>query len=165
MTSHRSAALAGAAGGLAGGAAMTILITQVAPRIVPQAMLPPTPAPVQGVRWAERNTGHPDALSSNAEKGAGLAAHAVFSAGSGAAYGLTRAALAPVSALPAPLAGVLFGLAVWAATFQGALPALGVMCRTTQHGVERWAAPLMGHSLFGVVTAVVAEKVHQRLTR
>lgn len=60
---------------------------------------------------------------------------------------------------------VVFGLVVWAATFQGALPALGVMRRTTQHGLERWPAPLMGHSLFGLVTAVVSEEVQQLLTR
>lgn len=165
MTSPRNDALSGAVGGLAGGAAMTLLITQVAPRIAPQAMLPPTPAPIKMAQWAEQTTGQPDALSSSQEKAAGLAGHAVFSAGAGGAYGLARARLAPFAALPAPVAGVVFGLAVWAATFQGALPALGVMRRTTQHGLERWPAPLMGHSLFGLVTALVSEKVQQRLTR
>lgn len=63
------------------------------------------------------------------------------------------------------MAGVVFGLAVWAATFQGALPVLGVMRRNTQHGFERWPAPLMGHSLFGLVTALVSKRVQQRLTR
>lgn len=165
MSSRVTDALAGTAGGLAGGAAMTLLITQVAPRVAPQAMLPPTPAPVQGVRWAEQASGHPAALSSNQEKAAGLVGHAVFSAGAGAAYGLARARLAPVAALPAPMTGVVFGLGLWAATFQGALPAVGVMRRTTQHRPERWPAPLMGHSLFGLVTAVVFEKVRSRLTR
>lgn len=165
MSSPVTDALAGAAGGLAGGAAMTLLITQVAPRVAPPAMLPPTPAPIQAVQWAERTTGHEEALSSKQEKAAGLLDHAVFSAGAGAAYAIARARLAPVAALPAPVAGVAFGLAVWAATFQGALPALGVMRRTTQQPPERWPAPLMGHSLFGLVTAVVTEKVHQRLSR
>ena len=137
---------------------MTLLITQIAPRLAPPAMLPPTPAPIKAVRWAEQSTGQPDALSSDEEKAAGLVGHAVFSVGAGAAYGLARARLAPVAALPAPVAGVVFGLAVWAATFQGALPALGVMRRTTQHGLERWPAPLLGHSLFGLVTAGVTDR-------
>jgi hypothetical protein len=84
MTSLRTAALAGASGGLAGGTAMTVLITQVAPRVAPRAMLPSTPAPIKTVRWIERATGHRRALSSGEEKGAGLAAHALFSAATGA---------------------------------------------------------------------------------
>jgi uncharacterized membrane protein YagU involved in acid resistance len=165
MASVRTAALAGAAGGLAGGTAMTVMITQVAPRVAPQSMLPSTPAPIKFVRWTERATGHRRALSQGEEKGAGLAAHALFSAASGAAYALARTRLAPVAALPTPAAGVAFGLLVWAATFQGALPALGVMPRTTDHRPRRWPAPLMGHSLFGVVTAVVTEKAQGRLPR
>jgi hypothetical protein len=54
MTSLRRDAVSGAVGGLAGGAAMTVLITQVAPRVTPQGMLPATPAPVKAVRRAER---------------------------------------------------------------------------------------------------------------
>lgn len=96
MTSLGNDVLSGVVGGLAGGAAMTLLITQVAPRIAPQAMLPPTPAPIKAAQWAERTTGQSDALSSNEEKAAGLAAHAVFSAGAGGAYGLARAALLPL---------------------------------------------------------------------
>jgi hypothetical protein len=141
-----------------------LLITQIAPRVVPQGMLPATPAPVKAVQQAERATEHPDALSERSEQ-AGLAAHALFSAGGGAAYGLARGRLAAAAALPAPVAGVVFGLATWAATFEGALPALGVMRRTTDHRLERWPAPLVGHSLFGLVCAVVTDKARRRLTR
>jgi uncharacterized membrane protein YagU involved in acid resistance len=165
MTSPRTDALAGAVGGLAGGAVMTLAITQVAPRVAPQGMLPATPAPVKAVRRAERAGDHADALSGRAEQVTGLVAHALFSAAGGAAYGLARGRLAAAAALPAPVAGVAFGLAVWLATFQGALPALGVMRRTTDRQVERWPAPLVGHSLFGVVCAVVTDKLRRRLTR
>jgi uncharacterized membrane protein YagU involved in acid resistance len=144
---------------------MTVLVTQVAPRVAPHAMLPSTPAPIKAVRWTERATGHRHDLSSGDEKRAGLAAHAVFSAASGAAYALARTRLAPVAALPTPAAGVAFGLLVWAATFQAALPSLGVMPATTNHRLARWPAPLIGHSLFGAVTALVTEKVQRRLTR
>jgi uncharacterized membrane protein YagU involved in acid resistance len=144
---------------------MTLLITQVAPRVAPQDMLPATPAPVKAVRRAERAGDQPDALSGKAEQAVALVAHALFSAAGGAAYGLARGRLAAAAKLPAPVAGVVFGLAVWAAAFQGALPALGVMRRTTDHQLERWPAPLVGHSVFGVVCAVVTEKVAPRLTR
>jgi hypothetical protein len=153
----------GAVGGLAGGALMTLLITQIAPRVAPQGVLPATPAPVKAVRRAERAADHAGALSGEAEQGAGLVAHALFSAAGGAAYGLARSRLAAVAAMPAPIAGIGFGLALWAATFEGALPALGAMRRTTDHGIERWPAPLVGHSVFGLVCAVVTEKVRPQL--
>jgi uncharacterized membrane protein YagU involved in acid resistance len=165
MTSPRRDAVSGAVGGLAGGAVMTLLITQIAPRVAPQGMLPATPAPVKAVRQAERASDHRGALSGEAEQAAGLVAHALFSAAGGAAYGLARGRLAAAAALPAPVAGVVFGLAVWAAAFEGALPALGVMRRTTDHELERWPAPLVGHSLFGLVCALVTDKMRRHLTR
>jgi hypothetical protein len=39
------------------------------------------------------------------------------------------------------------------------------MPATTDHRLSRWPAPLVGHSLFGAVTALVTEKVRIRLTR
>jgi hypothetical protein len=142
--------LGGAAGGIAGGAAMTLLITQIAPRVVPQSMLPSTPAPRRVVRWAERQTGRRDALGPEQEKGAALAAHLGYSAMSGALYALARRR-SPLAALPTAPAGALFGLGVWAASFQSLLPAVGVMPPTTAHTPKRWVAPLLGHSVFGMV--------------
>ena len=83
----------------------------------------------------------------------------------GAAYALARTRLSPVAALPAPAASVAFGLLVWAATGQASLPVLGVMPPTADHRMRRWPAPLLGHSLFEAITALVTEKVHDRLTR
>jgi uncharacterized membrane protein YagU involved in acid resistance len=157
------AALAGALGGVAGGVAMTVLITQVAPRVAPKSMLPDTPAPVKTVRWAEREVGRPQALSGKSEQAAAMAAHLAYSAVTGAGYGLARSSLPAVREVPAPAAGALFGLLVWAASFQGLLPALGVKEATTAHPPKRWPAPLMGHAVFGVVTAAVAAKVDRDL--
>jgi hypothetical protein len=119
---------------------------------------------MKAVRRAEQAGDHPDALSGKAEQAVALVAHALFSATGGAAYGLTRGRLAAAAKLPAPVAGVVFGLAVWAAAFQGTLPALGVMRRTTDHQLERWPAPLMGRSVLGLVCGVVTEKVRPHLT-
>ena len=156
---RRRAVLAGTLGGVAGGAAMTVLITQIAPRVAPTSMLPGTPAPVKTVRWAEREAGAPRALSGNSEQAAAMAAHLAYSAVTGAGYGLARSSLRGVRGLPAPVAGAMFGLLVWAASFQALLPTLGVKEATTEHPPKRWPAPLMGHTVFGVVTAAVAAKV------
>jgi uncharacterized membrane protein YagU involved in acid resistance len=160
---RRRAALAGALGGVAGGVAMTVLMTQVAPRAVPKGVLPDPPAPVKTVRWAERQVDRPQALSGKSEQAAAMASHLAYSAVTGAGYGLARSSIPAVRQVPTPAAGALFGLFVWAASFQGLLPALGVKEATTQHPPKRWPAPLMGHTLFGVVTAAVAAKVDRGL--
>jgi uncharacterized membrane protein YagU involved in acid resistance len=163
-TWSRVSAVAGAVGGVAGGTAMTVLMTQVAPRLLPHELLPDTPAPQKVVQWAQEEVGAPQALTGRSKDVAALATHFAYSAASGAMYGLVRPALPPLRALPTPAAGVLFGLGVWAASFEGLLPALGVMPRTTQHPPRRWPAPMMGHAVFGAVTALVASKLDKRLS-
>lgn len=157
-------ALAGALGGIAGGTAMTVMMTQVGPRVLPRDVLPDTPAPQKVVEWAEREAGEPDALAGKPKKVAALGAHLAYSAATGAGYGLARQAVPALSRVPTPVAGVGFGLLVWAASFEGLLPALGVMPPTTAHPPKRWPAPLMGHSLFGAVTALVAARLQRTIT-
>lgn len=162
--SRQGWALAGAVGGVAGGTAMTVMMTQVAPRVLPSDVLPDTPAPEKVVQWAEREAGKPDALAGKPKKVAALGAHLGYSAASGAVFGLARHALPGLSRVPAPVAGVGFGLLVWVASFEGLLPALGVMQPTTAHPPKRWPAPLMGHSIFGAVTALVASRLQPTLS-
>jgi hypothetical protein len=106
----RALAAAGAVGGLAGGTAMTVLMTQVAARLLPHDLLPDTPAPQKVVQWAQDEVGAPQALTGRPKDVAALVTHFAYSAGSGAIYGLARPALPPLRALPTPAAGVLFGL-------------------------------------------------------
>lgn len=159
----RKHALTGALGGIAGGTAMTVMMTKVGPRLLPSDVLPDTPAPQKVVRWAQNQADHPQALTGGSKTAASLAAHLAYSAATGALYGLARPALPPLRALPTPAAGVAFGLAVWAVSFEGMLPALGVMKRTTQHPPKRWPAPMMGHAMFGAVTGLVAGRLDKRL--
>jgi hypothetical protein len=159
----RGSALAGALGGIAGGTAMTVMMTQVGPRLLPNDVLPDTPAPQKVVEWAERQAGEPEALHGKPKTAAALGAHLAYSATTGAAYGLARSAVPGLARMPAPVAGVGFGLLVWAASFEGLLPALGVMPPTTAHPPKRWPAPLMGHSIFGAVTALLTARLQPTL--
>lgn len=156
-------ALSGVLGGIAGGTAMTIMMTKVGPRLVPRDVLPDTPAPQKVVQWAQSRAGVPEALDGESKDVAALALHLAYSATSGAVYGVARSALPPLRGLPAPAAGFVFGLVVWAVSFEGLLPALGVMKRTTEHPPKRWPAPLLGHSVFGVVTALTTDQLGKRL--
>jgi uncharacterized membrane protein YagU involved in acid resistance len=164
MTMSRTwrSAAAGASGGVAGGAVMTALMTQVAPRLVPDKLLPSRPAPLRVVDRAEELTG--SQAAPHEKKVAALAAHLGYSAASGAAYALLAPRLGSWD-VPAPAAGAAFGLLVWAVSFEALLPALGVMLRTTQQPPARWPAPLVGHAVFGIVTAVVTQGLERRLTR
>jgi uncharacterized membrane protein YagU involved in acid resistance len=162
LSGTQGSAVAGLCGGVAGGAAMTALMTQVAPRLVPHKLLPSRPAPLRVIDWAEELTGVQ--AGPDKEKAAALVAHLGYSAAAGAAYGLARRR-PRLASLPLPVAGAAFGLLVWVSSFEGLLPALRVMPRTTQRPPARWPAPLVGHAVFGVVTAVVARRVEPHLLR
>lgn len=152
------AALMGALAGVAGGAAMALMRMTVAERM-PERMRPGEFVPKEAVEWAEERAGWPDALSEPAEMRAGMAAHLGYSALTGSLYGLAR----PLTErLPVPLAGAMFGLAVWGASFEGWMPAIGIMERTTEKPVAKWTAPLMGHMVYGVVTALVLERIERQ---
>jgi uncharacterized membrane protein YagU involved in acid resistance len=125
-------------------------------------MLPARPAPLRVIARAEELTGVQAAERD--EKFAALAAHLGYSTVSGAAYGLFGRRVRTVG-LPEPVVGAAFGLLVWAVSFEGLLPALHVMPRTTQHPRVRWPAPLVGHAVFGIVTSVVARHLGRRLAR
>jgi hypothetical protein len=162
VSSTQGSAVAGLCGGVAGVAAMTALMTQVAPRLVPHALLPSRPAPLRVIDRAEELAGVQAGPAK--EKVAALAAHLGYSAAAGAAYGLARRRPG-LGSLPAPAAGAGFGLLVWAMSFEGLLPALHVMPRTTQDPPVRWPAPLLGHAVFGAVTAAVARRLEPHLVR
>lgn len=152
--------VAGAVGGVAGGIAMTVLMTRIAPRVVPADARPNKPAPQKVVEWAERQVHKPQALPQKPKKATALATHLGYSAVTGAGYGFARHQLPGITQrVPTPASGVLFGLIVWAVSFEGLLPLLGVMPRTTEHPPKRRLAPMMGHAVFGAVTAVVASAV------
>jgi hypothetical protein len=76
------------------------------------------------------------------------AAHLAFGAGAGVAYGL----------LPAPrgrrlrmVAGVVYGLGIWAVSYAGWAPALRLMPSPTEDRTESQAAIMASHVVYGAV--------------
>jgi uncharacterized membrane protein YagU involved in acid resistance len=147
-------ALLGALAGAAGGLAMTLMIQKVAPKVLPEEMRPGGFAPKKAVQWTEEKAGQPEALSEGEEMKAAMGAHLGYSAMGGAMYGIARES---VRGIPAPLSGAVFGLALWGLSFEGWMPALGIMERTTDKPIKKWPAPIMGHLIYGVVTALSFE--------
>lgn len=144
------AMLTGAIAGIVGGFATTAYVKGLIPKMVPPPMRPDGDASERTVQWAERQAGHPDALSPRAEARAALAAHLAYSAAAGALYGAARR---EAPGVPASLAGLLFGLAVWATGPEGWIPALGIMPATHTLPPRQWPVPISTHLVFGGVTA------------
>jgi hypothetical protein len=50
--------------------------------------------------------------------------------------------------LPAPVIGMMFGVALWAVSFEGWMPALGVQEATTENP-KKWPLSIMAHLVYG----------------
>jgi hypothetical protein len=53
--------------------------------------------------------------------------------------------------------GAMFGVALWAVSLEGWMPALGVMEAPTEKSPEKVPMPVMAHILYGATTALACE--------
>ena len=90
---------------------------------------------------------------------ASFVSHLGFGAAGGAIYGpLTR--IVPLSSL---LKGLVFGLVVWFANYLGWLPVVGMSEAATRQPLQRNALMIAAHVVWGAVTGVVTNSIHQRV--
>lgn len=144
----------GAAAGAVGTAVMTVLQLGGRSSLVPQSVQRKFP-PKLGVEWAEAQAG-PGAQLGNGEKAAAIAGvHLAYGMGSGAAYGLLRERL---DGVPAPLAGAVFGVGLWAAGFEGWMPAVGMKAPEHRLPPRKWVLPVVTHVVYGLTTAWAYER-------
>src|SRR5262245_25129896 len=121
----------GSLAGLAATAPMTAFM-KAAFRALPTQDKYPLPPRRVTARVGEQ-AGVWDELPEPARKAATLTTHFGYGAAVGALYGL----IAPALPLPRPWRGVGYGLAVWAGSYLGLLPALGLHPPATQEPVGR----------------------------
>lgn len=90
-----------------------------------------------------------DEVSEGERHGAASLAHVAFGAGGGAAFAVLHRRLR----LPVPVVaqGVAFGLAVWAASYQGWMPALGILPPASDDRPGRRRAMIAAHVVYGGV--------------
>lgn len=86
------------------------------------------------------------------------ATHFGFGAATGAIYG----SLAGRIPLPPTVAGVGFGLAVWTASYVGALPRLGLQRAPDRRPVWRNATMIAGHLVWGAVLGWSEQRMRDR---
>jgi uncharacterized membrane protein YagU involved in acid resistance len=73
----------------------------------------------------------------------------------GAAMGALYAPLAARAELPPITGGALYGLAVWAGSYLGWLPAAGILRSATKHPPRRTALMITAHLVWGATTGAL----------
>ena len=110
----------------------------------------------------------PDAITTRAAHAAGaeptepqadamaVVAHLGFGAGCGAAYALLPRVGPPV------LRGVLTGLGVWAVSYQGWIPALGILPKASEDRPARPAVMVAAHVVYGAALGALEQRLRGR---
>ena len=141
--------LVGAAAGVAATVPMTIVMETLHRQLPGE---PPRPLPprevVEGVAV---KTGVHRELDERDMQQLTLVAHFGYGAACGAVFG----AVAPRSMPAAVTAGMMFGLGVWAGSYLGLLPALGVRQPATEDPLARSGLMIAAHVVWGAAAGVM----------
>jgi hypothetical protein len=135
--------LLGAVAGLAATVPMSLAMKLMHEQLPEHEQYPLPPRAVT-MEVAER-AGVREHLDEGEREAATWAAHFGYGAACGALYG----ALAAGSRVPPLAAGVGFGLAVWAGSYLGWLPAAGILRPATEHPPRRNALMMAAHVVWG----------------
>lgn len=114
----------------------------------------PLPPRAVTMEMAE-GAGVKDSLDESEREAATWASHFAYGTACGAVYG----PLARAVDVPPPLTGALFGLAVWAGSYLGWLPAAGILRPATEHPPRRTALMIAAHLVWGVAAGVVVDQL------
>lgn len=136
-----------AIGGLAGFAAtmaMTSVMARLHRRLPERERYPLPPREV-----TERVVDGPD----DAIRDTALAAHFLY----GAACGLLVATIRPQ---PSQAEGAAAGVAIWAGSYFGWVPALGILKPASEHPFRRNAVMVFAHLVWGAATALAIRELH-----
>lgn len=141
---------------------MTVFMNPGVVGKLPQRWRPNTFVPRQVVQWAEAVVGRPEALDERQEAIASAIAHVGYGATMGAIYG---AIVGPRRDRSAATRGAAWGLLIWAAGYEGWMPAAGVRPATTHQPPSKWPVQIGNHIVYGVVTALANEELWERRMR
>jgi putative membrane protein len=145
--------LGGALGGFVATGPMTGFML-VAKKLLPpeeQYSLPPreiTERIAEQTGVADR-TGEPEITVAT------LVNHFGYGAAAGVPYGL----LASILPLPALISGMIYGCLIWAGSYLGPLPSLGVLKPATEHPPRRNLLIFAAHLIWGGTLALVARPI------
>jgi uncharacterized membrane protein YagU involved in acid resistance len=135
--------IAGALAGLAATAPMTLAM-KVMHRYLPAGERYPLPPRLIMEKVVEE-AGVAGRLNEEEHRRLTLAAHFAYGAAAGAVY----APLAKRMGFSSAGGGALYGLTVWAGSYLGLLPAVGILRPATRHPARRTALMIAAHVVWG----------------
>ena len=152
--------VAGAAAGCAAAAPMAVAF-EVLRRTLPEHGRDPLP-PRNVAVGLSRKLGFGKYLDEPRRERLTWAGHFGYGAATGAAYGAVDAALeqsnAPVP-LPPSARGATFGLIVWALSYVGWLPAVGITSPQFRRPLRQNTMLILAHLLWGALTGVLTARI------
>jgi hypothetical protein len=113
------------------------------------------PAPEEITENVEERAGVRDDLPEPAFEASWVAAHFAYGAACGALYAVAR----PRPAASALAEGLAFGGLVWAVSYLGLLPALGLHPWPEDDSKARMGVMIAAHAVFGVATAAAERRL------
>ena len=146
--------LLGALAGLAATAPMTLAMKLMHEQLPREEQYPLPPRQV--AEGLAEKAGVNQHLDEESREAATWVSHFAYGTACGALYGALSGGR--VDERPV-LAGVGFGLAVWAGSYLGWLPAAGVISPATEHPARRNALMIAAHAVWGATTGVVLERL------
>jgi hypothetical protein len=142
--------LLGALAGLAATGPMTLAMKLMHEQL-PRGEQCPLP-PRQVTEGSAEKAGLGGHLDEEKREAATWVSHFAYGAACGALYGAASGEKVDRHSL---LAGVGFGLAVWAGSYLGWLPAAGILAPATEHSPRRAALMVAAHVVWGATTGAV----------
>ena len=151
--------LRGAVAGFVATVPMTVAM-ELMHRQLPESERYPLP-PREIVMEVAEEAGVKEHLDEPERLGATLAAHFAY----GTAIGALYAPLAQKLELPPALGGAGYGLAIWAGSYLGWLPAMNILRPATEHPARRNALMIAAHLVWGSVTGVIVSRLNIKAKR
>lgn len=104
---------------------------------------------------AMRKSGITPPRKESSRYGATMVSHFGYGTSVGAIYGLAE----PYLPGPPAAKGIAYGLAVWAGSYLGLLPALGLLSPATRHPARRNLLMIAAHVIWGGVLGLAADRI------
>lgn len=146
--------LLGALAGLAATGPMTLAMKLMHEQLPREEQYPLPPRQV--TEGLAEKAGVNEHLEESEREAATWVSHFAFGTACGALYGAVAGERIDRHAL---LAGAGFGLAVWAGSYLGWLPAAGIISPATEHPARRNALMIAAHVVWGATTGVAVERL------
>ncbi len=146
--------LLGALAGLAATGPMTLAMKLMHEQLPREEQYPLPPRQV--TEGLAAKAGVREHLDEDDREAATWLSHFAYGAACGALYGAVSGERVDERPL---LAGAGFGLAVWAGSYLGWLPAAGVLSPATEHPARRNALMIAAHVVWGATAGVVLERL------